>query len=75
MALVAEAAKPAAPGFDPTERLANELRRTLGEIPADRVPAGLRDALASGAAVGPDAAQWLPPLRQWLADECVRSEF
>lgn len=70
---MAEAAKPPTSGFDPSERLANELRRALSEVPADRIPADLRDALHGGAAVGPDAAQWLPRVQQWLADECART--
>lgn len=73
-ALVAEAAAPHRPGFDPSERLGYELRRVLAELPADAVPEELRAALASGAAVGSEAALWLPRVRQWLADECARTE-
>lgn len=74
VALVAEAAAPRRPGFDPSERLNFELRRVLADLPAARVPDELRAALDSGAAVGPEAAQWLPRLRQWLADECACSD-
>lgn len=74
VALVAEAAAPHRPGFDPSERLGVELRRVLADLPSAKVPEELRAALTSGAAVGPEAAQWLPRLRQWLADECARSD-
>lgn len=46
----------------------------LAELPADAVPKSLREALASGAAVGPQAGDWLPLVVDWLAQECARSE-
>lgn len=72
--LVAEAAAPHRPGFDPSERLGNELRRVLAAIPPEALPPDLRAVLVSGEAVGPAAAEWLPRVRRWLVDECARSE-
>jgi hypothetical protein len=72
-ALVAEAAAPHAPGFDPTPRLRVELRRVLRDLPEARMPAELRDALLTGAVLGSEAAGWLPAIRRWLSDECART--
>ncbi|MBL8297784.1 MAG: hypothetical protein JNN30_05480 [Rhodanobacteraceae bacterium] len=74
-ALVVEAAAPHRPGFDPSERLGRELRRVLADLPTAAIPDELHAALASGAAVGPDAARWLPRVQRWLADECARSSL
>ncbi|MCQ4167705.1 hypothetical protein [Tahibacter harae] len=73
VALVAEAAAPRRPGFDPSERLGNELRRVLAALPPEAIPPDLKAALLTGEAVGPTAAEWLPRVRRWLADECARS--
>ncbi|TDR35354.1 hypothetical protein DFR29_1365 [Tahibacter aquaticus] len=72
-ALVAEAAAPHAPGFDPTPRLRVELQRVLRDVPEVRIPPELRDALLTGAVLGPEAARWLPTIRRWLTDECSRT--
>jgi hypothetical protein len=72
--LVAEAAQPHRAGFEPEFRLRQELRRVLRDVPNDAAPPDLRDALLSGAVVGPAAATWLPAVRRWLADECRRTE-
>lgn len=73
VALVAEAAAPHRPGFDPSVRLGTELRRVLAAIPPEALPPDLSAALLSGEAVGPAAADWLPRVRRWLADECART--
>lgn len=73
VALIAEATAPHRPGFDPSERLGNELRRLLAAIPPEDLPPSLSVALVSGEAVGPAAAQWLPQVQRWLADECART--
>lgn len=72
-ALVAEAASPHQIGFDPEFRLRQELRRVLRDVPDDAPPAELREALLSGAVVGPAAARWLPDIRAWLEMECNRT--
>ena len=72
-AFVAEAAVPHANGFDPGPRLRVELQRVLRDMPEDRIPSELRDALLTGAVLGSEAARWLPAIRRWLADECARS--
>lgn len=72
--LVAEAAAPRLPGFDPEFRLRQELRRVLRDVPEDELPAELRDAVISGAVVGPAASKWLPIVRDWLQAECQRAE-
>lgn len=71
--LVAEAASPHASGFDPEFRLRQELRRVLLDVPDDAPPAALREALLSGAVVGPAADRWLPAVREWLTNECKRT--
>lgn len=71
--LVAGAAQPHRPGFDPEFRLRQELRRVLRDVPEDALPADLRDALLSGAVVGPAASRWLPVIRDWLTQECQRT--
>ena len=73
VALVAEAAQPHRPGFDPEFRLRQELRRLLREIPESELPADLSDALLSGAVVGQQSAVWLPAVRAWLETECNRT--
>lgn len=72
--LVAEAAQAHRPGFDPEFRLRQELQRVLRDIPDDAPPPALRDALLSGAVVGPAASRWLPVVRDWLSQECKRTE-
>lgn len=72
-AFVAEAAAPRVPGFDPIPRLRVELQRVLRDVPEVRIPAELRDALLTGAVLGPEAARWLPAIRTWLSDECTRT--
>lgn len=47
----------------------------LAELPTAAIPDPLRDALASGAAVGPEAGRWLPLVLEWLAQECARSSL
>ena len=49
------------------------LHDALAELTPTAVPEPLRDALASGAAVGPEAGRWLPLVVEWLAQECARS--
>ncbi len=73
VALVAEAAAPHQPLFDPEFRLRQELRRLLRDIPESAIPADLSDALLSGAAVGSAAGHWLPAVRTWLETECQRT--
>lgn len=73
-ALVAEAAAPHRPGFDPEFRLRQELKRVLRDVPDDAAPPDLRDALVTGAVVGPAAGRWLPVVRRWLETECKRTE-
>lgn len=51
------------------------LEDALAELPEAVVPEPLREALASGAAVGPDAGRWLPLVVDWLAQECARSSL
>lgn len=43
----------------------------LAELPKTAVPEPLREALASGTAVGPEAGRWLSPVVEWLAHECA----
>lgn len=58
---VAEAAAPRAAGFDPAPRLRVELQRVLRDVPEDRIPPELRDALLTGLVLGAEAAaRWLP---------------
>lgn len=71
--LVAEAAQPHRLGFDPEFRLRQELKRVLRDVPDDAAPPELRDALLSGAIVGPAASRWLPVVRDWLTQECQRT--
>lgn len=73
LSLVSEAAAPRPSRFDPLPRLAHELRRLLAVVPESAIPEDLRAAVLSGAIVGDAAAEWLPRVRQWLADECARS--
>lgn len=72
--LVAEAASTHRPEFDPEFRLRQELRRVLRDVPESAIPAVLRDAVMSGAVVGPEAGRWLPAVREWLESECKRTE-
>lgn len=71
--LVVEAAQPHRPGFHPEFRLRQELRRVLRDVPENELPAALRDAVISGAVVGPAAPRWLPLVRNWLETECQRT--
>lgn len=71
--LVAEAAQPHRPGFDPEFRLRQELRRVLRDVPESAMPADLQSALLSGDIVGREAATWLPSVRRWLTEECQRT--
>jgi hypothetical protein len=71
--LVAEAASPHQVGFDPEFRLRQELKRVLRDVPDHGIPEDLRDAVVSGAVVGPAAASWLPVIRTWLETECNRT--
>jgi hypothetical protein len=71
--LVAEAAQPHRSGFEPEFRLRQELRRVLRDVSEEAVPADLREALISGAIVGPAASRWLPVVRAWLETECQRT--
>lgn len=72
--LVAEAAQPHRPGFDPEFRLRQELRRVLRDVPESAMPADLQGALLSGDIVGREAATWLPSVQRWLTEECQRTE-
>ena len=72
--LVAEAAQPHRPGFDPEFRLRQELRRVLRDVPESSMPADLQGALLSGDIVGREAAIWLPSVQRWLTEECQRTE-
>lgn len=74
VSLVAEAATPRPPHFNPELRLRQELRRVLRDLPESSIPADLRDAVVSGAVVGPEAGRWLPAVREWLETECKRTE-
>lgn len=64
---------------DPTARARTQaffralVEDALAELPKTAMPEPLRDALASGTAVGPEARRWLPPVVEWLAQECARS--
>lgn len=71
--LVAEAAQPHRPGFNPELRLRQELKRVVRDVPESELPAELRDAVISGDVVGAAASRWLPHVRQWLTDECQRT--
>jgi hypothetical protein len=71
--LVAEAASPHRPGFDPEFRLRQELKRLLRDVPESVMPADLQSALVSGDIVGREAAIWLPHVRRWLTEECQRT--
>ena len=73
MRLAEEAAAPRPPRFDPKPRLLHELQRIVADLPSEAIPEPLREALTSGAVVGPEAAIWLPMLRAWLTAECRRS--
>lgn len=72
--LVADAAAPRPARFDPRPRLQQDLQRLLVDVPDDDLPAELREALRSGAVVGPYAADWLPKVRDWLTRECARND-
>jgi hypothetical protein len=72
-ALVAEAAAPRPADFNPELRLRQELKRVLRDISEGAIPE-LRDAVLSGAAVGPVAQRWLPVVREWLETGCKRTE-
>lgn len=74
VSLAAEAASPHQVGFDPEFRLRQELKRAVRDVPDQAIPAELREAVLTGAVVGQQAAEWLPALRQWLEDECRRTD-
>lgn len=71
--LIAEAAQPHRPGFDPEFRLRQELKRVLRDVPEDELPTDIKAALLSGDIVGREAATWLPSVQRWLTEECQRT--
>ena len=72
--LAEEAATPRPGRFDPRPRLAGDLQCLLADISDEALPERLRAALRTGVVVGPQAAEWLPHLREWLTDECRRTQ-